>query len=127
MFGFICALNVPANALALWNQFKEYLCEDFRRNESEEMSYNRALLVIEDILNAHNSSCREIGLPAPRILQGMHNNQIIDVDEQQFLFNEMYEQANNEQPNIIDLVIREVQYHDTCSNVFCLTAHAGCG
>lgn len=39
----------------------------------------------------------------------------------------MFDLANNEQRRIIESVIREVQYHDTGSNVFCLTAHAGCG
>ena len=33
----------------------------------------------------------------------------------------------NQQKNIIDKVVREDQFHDTGSNVFCLTAHAGCG
>ena len=40
---------------------------------------------------------------------------------------EYYETANIEQRNLIDQVVREVLYHDTRSNVFCLTAHAGCG
>ena len=29
--------------------------------------------------------------------------------------------------NLIDRVIRDVLHHNTGSNVFCLTAHAGCG
>lgn len=37
----------------------------------------------------------------------------------------MYESANNVQRNIIDTVLQELLYHNTGSNVFCLTAHAG--
>ena len=44
LFGYICALNVPANALALWNEFKIHLSEDFLRLYKEEASFNRALL-----------------------------------------------------------------------------------
>jgi hypothetical protein len=53
LFGYICALCVPANTLALWNEFKVYLSEDFLRLHKKEASFNRALLEI-DILNVHN-------------------------------------------------------------------------
>lgn len=46
LFGYICALNVPANALLLWNEFKNDLCEDFLRNSTEEISFNRSLLAV---------------------------------------------------------------------------------
>jgi len=38
---------MPANALALWNEFKVYLSEDFLRLYNEEASFNRALLKID--------------------------------------------------------------------------------
>ena len=46
LFGYICALNLPANGLALWNEFKVYLSEDFLRDYNEEVSFNTALLNI---------------------------------------------------------------------------------
>ena len=51
LLGYICALNMPDNALALWNEFKVYLTEDFLRLYNEETSFNRALLEIDNILN----------------------------------------------------------------------------
>ena len=51
----------------------------------------------------------------------------MDVIEQEMLFCEYYERANIEQRNLIDNVNQGILYHDTGSNVFCLTAHAGCG
>ncbi|XP_065368825.1 uncharacterized protein LOC135961256 [Calliphora vicina] len=152
LFGIICAMNVPTNALELWNEFKEFLCEDFLRSDNhEEIAFNRALLEIEQILETHNLTCHAIGLPNPTVFpeiisanvidpfesQVLFNEfyeiaeiisaNVIDPFESQVLFNEFYEIANLEQRHIIDQVIREVQYHDTGSNVFCLTAHAGCG
>lgn len=127
LFAIICALNVPANALVLWNEFEEYLNEDFRQNYSGEIASNRALLEIEDILLAHNVTCESLGLPTPTRLPDEVQTDPLYFDEQQFLFNELYTNANQEQRNIIDMVLRQVQYHDTGSNVFCLTAHAGCG
>ena len=44
LFGYLCALNVPANALALWNEFKVYFSEDFLRLYNKEAFFNRALL-----------------------------------------------------------------------------------
>lgn len=126
IFAVICALNVPANALALWNEFRMDMAEDFLRNYNEEISFNRALLEIEEILLGHNMTCSDIGLPRPIVLSELGNDPI-DEDEQQFIYQELYEAANQEQRDIINRVIREVRFHDTGSNVFCLTAHAGCG
>lgn len=127
MFGIIRALNIPANALALWNEFREFMSEDFARTLNEEQSFNRALLEIEDILITHNLTCQVLGLPTPTVLPDGNDLDTYDPDEQQFFFQELYEQANQEQCDIIDRVLREVQHHDTGSNVFCLTAHADCG
>lgn len=126
LFAVICALNLPANALALWNEFRGDLAEDFLRNSSQDISFNRALLEIEEVLLGHNLTCSELGLPRPQILPDVQPD-AFDVFEQQFIYEDMYAKANQEQRDIIDRVIREVQFHDTGSNVFCLTAHAGCG
>ena len=62
LFGYSCALNVPANALALWNEFKVYLSENVLRLYNEEASFNKALFKIDNILNVHNLSCQIIRL-----------------------------------------------------------------
>lgn len=125
LFAFICAMNIPANALALWDEFKIHMSEDFARDHSEEIAFNRALAIIGDILLSHNLSCEQLGLPIPRYIN--IDLPIINFEEEELVFAEMYENANNEQRNIIDKVLQEVLYHNTGSNVFCLTAHAGCG
>lgn len=127
LFGFICALNVPANALLLWNEFKVFMSEDFARNHSENVAFNRALLEIEEILNSHNVTCESLGLPTPTVLLDGRGADVFDPIEELFLFNELHDIANVEQQNVIDIVLREVQHRNTGSNVFCLTAHAGCG
>lgn len=127
LFGFICGLNFPANALGLWNQFKEFMIEDFMREFNEEVSVNRALLQIEDILLTHNLSCAQLGLPNPQYLPDNARISQFDPISEGRIFDEMYGRANDEQRRVIDSVLREVQYHNTGSNVFCLTAHAGCG
>lgn len=127
LFAFINALNIPSNALALWNEFKEYFAEDFLREHDEETAYNMALLEIEDILNGHNVTCEALGLPIPQEMPDVMNLNAFDSVDELRLFNDCYSQANDEQRSLIERVIREVQYRDTGSNVFCLTAHAGCG
>lgn len=127
LFAVICALNIPANALALWNEFRDSLAEDYLREYDEAHAYNRALLQIEEILLSHNITCETLGLPVPTIMPDLVEVNVFDPDDEQLLFEELYTLANDEQRAIIDRVIREVQFHDTGSNVFCLTAHAGCG
>lgn len=97
------------------------------RDYNKEVSLNRALLEIEDILNVHNLLCQQLRLPVPTYSQRTDEANAIDTIEQEFLFCEHYQDANIEQRNLIDRVIREVLHHDTGSNVFSLTAHAGCG
>lgn len=128
LFAFICALNVPANALLLWEEFKEDLSEDFLINHSEDVSFNRSLIEIEEILIVHNVNCEALGLPIPNYSNNIQDDiENIDPQEEELLFGELYAQANAQQKNIIDQVIKEVVHHDTGSNVFILTAHAGCG
>ncbi|XP_055307911.1 ATP-dependent DNA helicase PIF1-like [Sitodiplosis mosellana] len=104
-----------------------HLSEDFLRDFDDETSFNRALLEIEQIFIAHNVTCAALGLPTPLAVQDVNNVDTFDPFEAQFLYEELYQSANVEQRNIIDRVIREVTHRDTGSNVFCLTAHAGCG
>lgn len=126
LFGVILALNLPANALNLWNDFKNHLYEDFLREHSDQIPFIRGLLEIEDILLTHNVTCEALSLPQPTITDNVDEADQFDPAEEQRLFNDLYDQANNEQRSIIDNVVREVQFHDTGHNVFCLTAHAGC-
>lgn len=126
LFAVICALNIPANALALWMEFREAMSEDFLRTLSQDVAFNRSLLEIEEVLLCHNLTCLELGLPAPVFLPDMSSDDF-DVYDEQFLYEESYRNANQEQRDIINHVIREVQHQDTGSNVFLLTAHAGCG
>lgn len=66
LFGIICAMNMPTNALLLWNEFKEFLCEDFLRSENhKDIAFIRALLEIEQILATHNLTSPAINLPNP--------------------------------------------------------------
>lgn len=84
---------------------------------------------IEDIPTTHNISCEQLGLPKPLYLtlDRSQDNIFQDSSQSNAIFETMYQNANNEQKEIIDLVMCEIQYKDTGCNVFCLTAHAGCG
>lgn len=67
LFAFICSLNLPTNALELWNEFKIDMSEDFIRDNTENITFNRGIVEIEEILMSHNLSCQKIGLPSPEI------------------------------------------------------------
>ena len=101
LFGYICTLNVLANKLALWNEFKVYLSEDFLRLYNEEASFYRTLLKMNDILNVHNLSCQILDLPVPTYSQKIEETNAIDIIEEEMLFCEYYETANIEHCNLI--------------------------
>lgn len=126
LFGYICGLNVPANALALWNKFRYYLAEDFLLENDEGVSYNLALNEIEEILITHNTSCVELGLPSPISIAPLPLNQI-DLAQELQIFDQMYETLNDDQRSIINNILQQIELNNTGHNVFCVTAHAGCG
>lgn len=97
MFAIICALNVSANAFLVWDDFKEHMSEDVLRKYNQQNSYNRALLEIEGILLAHNVKCEAIGLLSARHIVNEDESEFFDSVEEQFLFQEMYQQAKMEQ------------------------------
>lgn len=111
----------------MWDEFKVHLSEDFLRELEEQQAFNRALLEIENILIVHNLSFEALGLPIPTSIHNLLEIDFVNPQEEQCLYKDRYQRANAEQRDIIDGVIREVTHHDTGSNVFCLTAHAGCG
>ena len=53
-----------------------------RQDYNEEVSFNTALLEIEDILNVHNLSCQELGSPVPTYSQRTDEANAIDPIEQ---------------------------------------------
>ena len=56
------------------------------RDYNEEVSFNRALLEIRDILDVHNLSCQTLGLPVPTYLHRIEEANAIDPIEQELLF-----------------------------------------
>lgn len=124
LFGIICGINIPANRNALWEQFKDHICENFLRDMCSQAAYNLGLLEIEDILITHNTSCAQLGLPIPNCQST--NIDSYDVMEQGECFNHMFNMANDEQKTIITEVIGAIEKGQG-EKVLCLTAHAGCG
>lgn len=124
LFGYICGINVPSNALELWNEFHLSLCEDYLLQYNEEQAQNRALTDIEEILLTHNTSCIELNLPVPD--RRVYVNVEYDAVEQGTLFSMMYNSANDEQRAVIDMVVNSAT-GESQTKLFCLAAHAGCG
>lgn len=91
-------------ALALWNEFREDMSEDFLRDFNQDTAFNRSLLEIEEILLCHNLTCVELGLPPPNVLPDLQADSL-DVYDEEFLYEELYNAANQEQRDIINRVI----------------------
>ena len=66
-----------SGALALWVDFRNNLCEDFVRNGCS-VSFNKALLEIEDIFLTHNVTCTSLGLPTPTMIPEFADLDIFD-------------------------------------------------
>lgn len=125
IFAVICALNSPTNAIDLWEEFKPNICEDYLQSLEEEIAYNRGLIDIDDILITHNTSCIQIGLPAPT--RQFQDEVEVNVIDELNKFNVMQQSANEEQLSIINEIITAVTSLEETNKVYCLTALGGCG
>jgi hypothetical protein len=69
MFGIICAFGPPNDSRALWDKFKNYMCEDFVYQhkcsivEGCRQCENKALNDIQNVLILHGKSCKDFNLP----------------------------------------------------------------
>jgi hypothetical protein len=124
MFATLCVYSVPANALQLWNTYKEPMSEDFlHQGATLEQAENMAIHFINDILMENGTNCQRIGLPAPfEIQQIAPDNEVNNIDIATF---------TDEQRHIADAVIDAVQKKKrgevpecTC---FYVDAPGGCG
>ncbi|GFS53236.1 ATP-dependent DNA helicase [Trichonephila clavipes] len=61
-------VSSPSSPLALWEELKSYLCEDFEFHTSVHQSVDLAFHNIADQLHAHNMILMSIGLPEPATL-----------------------------------------------------------
>jgi len=129
LFGFIVALNNPAEPLRLWELFQDAMCEDLYRLYSVDVAQNVAMIEIEDILVTHNVSCETVGLPVP---DRSRPSRVRDCDVQNNMkrFVEKYSASTEEQKEIIDNVIGALNCPESErseSNLYHLDAPAGCG
>ena len=58
-FALICIFNSPKNLLGLFEQFKESLVEDYRRNFSTTIAEKTALRYIDSIMQLLERNCME--------------------------------------------------------------------
>ncbi|XP_035205693.1 uncharacterized protein LOC118180738 [Stegodyphus dumicola] len=129
LFCFICVFCNPAEPVALWNEFKESLSEDFARSYSLEDSFSLALRSIEDQLEVHNVSLCSLGLPQPTLTDD------VSLEVPQFDVQYENEQAevlngmlNPEQKLVYDLVLEAVRDENpNTPKTFCVNAFAGAG
>jgi len=126
LFGWLLGINVPTESANLWNEFKNYMIEDFQHQGLTEVeAYNQTLIQVEDILITHNTCCRELGLPVPIRMNRTSTPE--DCQNKRIEFDELYTKANGDQKAIIDLIIQNVENTQNTSKMFYLDAPAGCG
>ena len=70
-FALICIFNAPKNPFGLYEQFKEFLAEDYQRNFSITIAEKKALYYIDSIMRLHGRNCMEFGMPEPGPTYGL--------------------------------------------------------
>ncbi|GFY37562.1 ATP-dependent DNA helicase [Trichonephila inaurata madagascariensis] len=115
LFTFICVFCNPTSSLALWKEFKSYLCEEFELHTSVHQSVDLALHNLANQLHAHNMALMSIGLPESAI-----SHSYVEMERQG---ERLMSMLNPLQRTIFDAVIRAIQDVDKASpKAFCVNA-----
>lgn len=125
MFAYLLCYCEVSNPLALWNAFKTFMCEDFRRRGySECQSENKALRRIEAILLHLGKNLKDFNLPnVPSNMDDL----VLDVDYvQPDSENLNPDELNSEQRVVFDRIVRALTSDDT-GRYFYLQGSGGTG
>ncbi|XP_043466344.1 ATP-dependent DNA helicase pif1-like [Leptopilina heterotoma] len=119
LFAYICVFGLPANAIDLWNKYKDDMI--FDNNLPAEVSIQKSLILINEVLNFHGFSLHQFGLPnIDQKLLEQYNS--VDTENNALALkllkeesNILIESLNNEQRQVFDDVLMAV-YDDNCEN-----------
>lgn len=124
LLAYICVFNRPSDPKALWEEFKFFLTEDFEGTESRE---DRALSLIQEILQANGTSCLQVGLPPPGNFQPLALSTYQDRRVYDDAFKGAYSQLNPQQVVAVDTILEAAYKSQQKSKCIFINGPAGTG
>jgi len=100
LFAVVCVRGIPVDIPLLWETFKTFLSEDYRRRYDEDTSLTMALCDIEDMLQSHGKACADFMLPTPDH-QRQHPLPIINPDDEAEKGRALYASLNDQQRQVV--------------------------
>ncbi|XP_023311823.1 uncharacterized protein LOC108913689 isoform X2 [Anoplophora glabripennis] len=126
MFAFILVFCEVSDAPALWDEFRDYFMEDFRRHGlSEERALQQTLQCIQTTLLLNGTRLASYGLPEPAEMVIRFDP--INIETERVQGQEMYENLNHEQRTICNAVMNAVHDDNDPNRLFLVNAAAGSG
>ena len=125
IFAFICIFNSPKEPLHLFDNFKEFFIEDFRREFSEICSEMKALQDIDSILRLHGLQCSDFNLPTPAPV--MNFEHVYDQRIEQIESAAKIASLNERQLEIFNEVINMMETDSTLSRCVFIDGPGGSG
>uniref|UniRef100_A0A158P4G6 ATP-dependent DNA helicase n=2 Tax=Tetranychus urticae TaxID=32264 RepID=A0A158P4G6_TETUR len=127
-FAYILIFACPANAMPLFEKFKNSLSEDYLRDFPQDIAYRKTLEDLQQILDVHKKKLSDYGfdnvIVNPPLYPTISDNQIADCHQ---CFQSDYSRANSEQKFILDRIRNAVNDPFTCENVFFIYGPGGTG
>lgn len=106
LFAIILVFCNPQNPtpVELFDRHLESLSEDLRRDHSADVSKDRCLAEINDILRLHGTKNSDFGLPDP--VFRVDQDESYDQEEEKRLGEECYAKCNREQRHVVDSILQ---------------------
>jgi hypothetical protein len=109
LFATICVHCETTNPLELWEAHKGAMVEDFMHNNmSAQAAEQKALQVIEDILQQHRMSCNGLGLPAIDPAQQFDPEPEFDIAVEEENAAALIAKLNDKQRMLVDRVLQDI-------------------
>ena len=127
-FTYILIFSCPANAVSLFERFKDNLSEDYLRDFPPPIAYEKALEYIQNLLDVHKKKLSDYGFASVSTIAPVYpvmTDREIASSNQSFQNN--YVRANPEQKMILDRIMNAVNEPFTCDNLFFIDGPGGTG
>lgn len=132
LFVTILSFNNVSDPLALWDQFKGEMCEDFMHqyqghSQQIEFAVQKALAHLEELFRMIGKSCESYGLPVyMMVVGGLHDGSLRSRAQNDQFASQNIPLLNTTQKKIFDVVVAAV-LHGSNDNCFFIDGPAGTG
>jgi hypothetical protein len=120
LFCSICVWSNPADPLALFEKYKNFLIEDYNLQFGETgIATNKCLIDFQKYFRVHGKKCSSYNLPEPTEFDIDNYMEIIDLNKEKIIADELYSKLNQNQLFVVNKIYDSIKnFKQNAKNAF---------